>query len=519
MLTFTRRAVALWAVITLQSFVATAQPIKPPKPLVSAVQLARTCQSLASISIPNTTIDLAAEEPAKSGTNLPYCRVVATVTHPPAGDRIKVFLALPITGWNGRFVGIGGGGFVGGTEESLRAPVALGYAAGSTDTGHQGGGGDFALDANGRLNWTLIRDNAHAGIHEMTVLGKALTEAFYNTAPRRSYFAGCSSGGRQGLSEAQRYPADYDGIIAGAPAVSWTKLHVSQMWGQVLMLEANHFIPQCKFEAAVKAAVEACDALDGVKDGVITDPRICKYDPQDLIGKPASGCEPINQTDADIIRKIWEGPRRQDGSVLWYGLTRGASFSGLYNTGDPRTGKPFPITLAWFRYFLTQNPNWDWTTITRGAYEQFWTQSTEQFGEVFATGNPDLTAFRDHGGKAILWHGWNDQLIYPQGTIDYFDRVQQKMGQKTTEFIRLFMAPGANHCASGAGPVPSVGELYDSILAWVEDGKAPSTLTVMRMDGNNAVKSSRPLCVHPLVARYKGSGSIDDKANFVCAAR
>src|SRR6185436_14661068 len=202
----------------------------------------------------------------------------------------RIFLALPMKDWNGRFQGVGGGGFSGGNSMAIRQPAAQGFAAGSTDTGHEGGSGSFALDANGRLNWQLIRDNAYLGIHEMSVTGQALTKELYGNAPRYSYFNGCSTGGRQGLMEAQRYPADYDGILSGAPAINWPKLHVDQLWAHVVMRDAGHVVAPCMFTAATAAAVAACDAIDGVKDGIIDDPLRCTYDPKALVGAQAGDC-------------------------------------------------------------------------------------------------------------------------------------------------------------------------------------------------------------------------------------
>jgi feruloyl esterase len=493
------------------------EPVTVPKPLYPDADPVRSCESLKALTLPNTTIDQVTVDAGDERTPA-ACRVTATVTHPPAGDAVKVFIGLPLKTWNGRFQGVGGGGFSGGNAAGLRQPLLGGYAAGSTDTGHEGGSGSFALDANGRLNWHTIRDNAYLGIHEMTVTGKALVQEFYGKAPRYAYFNGCSTGGRQGLSEAQRFPADYDGILSGAPAINWPKLHVEQLWGHLVMLEAKHFVPQCKYDLAIDAAVQACDAADGVKDGVLEDPRACTLDPKTLVGKSAGSCGEFTAADADVISKIWGGPRRRDGSFLWYGLPRGAAFALSATGGTPLTGRPFQITLDWFRYFLMQNPQWDWTTINHAMYEQLWDQSIEQYGAVFGTDNPDLSAFRDRGGKLILWHGWADPLIYAEGTIDYFTRVQAQMGgpQKTSTFARLFMAPGVGHCAGGPGPQPR--QPFDALVNWVEHGRAPETLPAVRRDDTGAVTRSRPLCQYPLVARYRGKGSTDQAESFECRA-
>src|SRR5580658_5899942 len=486
--------------------------------LAAAQQPVRTCESLTSLAPPNTTIESAAVDPAAN--NRPaFCRVTAVTTHPPAGDKVKIFIGLPLSGWNGRFEGVGGGGFSGGNATGVVGPVGQGYAAGSTDTGHDGGSASFALDTTGHLDWLLIRDNAYLGIHEMTVTGKALVDAFYGKPVAHAYWNGCSTGGRQGLSEAERYPADYDCILAGAPAINWTRLHVEQMWGTVVMLASKNPVAACKFQAATAAAVESCDAADGVKDGVLENPRACAFDPKVLIGKSAGPCGDFTQADVDVIRKIWEGPRKQDGAFIWYGLQRGGDFSGLSSTGgDPLMPRPNSITLDYWRYFLNQNAKWDYSGLTPALYEQYLNQSNEEFGAVLNTDNPDLSAFRDRGGKLVLWHGWSDQLIYPEGTIDYYQRVQTKMGgvDATSKFARLFLAPGVGHCGGGTGPAPD-GQ-FDAVIKWVEEGKAPDTLNAVKRD-QGKVTRSRILCQFPQVAKYKGTGSTDDAANFTCAAQ
>jgi hypothetical protein len=484
-----------------------------PKPAIPNAKPVRSCENLATVALPDTTIESAAVDSANHG----MCRVTAIKTHPPTGDKVTIWIGIPTVNWNGRFLGIGGGGFSGGSPAGINQPVALGYVSGSTDTGHEGGGGSFALDANGRLNWQAIRDNAHVGIHDMTETGKALAQAMYGAAPRYSYFYGCSTGGRQGLMEAQRYPRDYDGIVSGAPAINWTKLLMQSMWGTLQMEVMGDPVPGCKLAAATEAAVTACDAIDGVKDGVIEDPGRCHYDPKALLGTSAGDCGIFTQADADIIRKIWDGPRREDGSFLWYGQTRGADLRMLAATrGTPLKPQAFPFVVFWLKYFLTQNPQFDWTTLTPAAYERLWDQSVEEYGTVIGTDNPDLTAFRDRGGKAILWHGWADPLISAEATIDYYKRVQQRMGgaKETSQFARLFLAPGVSHCGGGAGPAP-YGQL-DALLSWVEEGNAPVTLPAARRDKAGVITQSRPLCQYPLVAKYKGTGSTDDAANFVC---
>ena len=492
-----------------------AQPANPqkqdahPKPLYSDAAPVCPCEDLRNVSIPNTTIESAAIDPADGS-----CRVTATVTHPPAKDRVKVFIALPAEGWNGRFRGNGGGGFSGGNPNSLRGPVAQGFATGATDTGHEGGSGGFALHASGRLNWQEIRDNSYLGIHAMTVLGKALAKTYYGKAPRYSYFVGNSSGGRQGLTEAQRYPEDYDGILSGCPAINWHRFLPADLWPQVVMLDAKNFVPKAKLDAATAAAIAACDGIDGVVDGVIDDPSRCTYDPQALVGTAVDDST-FTAADAEVVRKIWEGPRGHDRKFLWHGLTRGTNLFALAGTtGSPLRGKPFGIPLDWFRYFLVQDPQWDWTTLTRAEFELLWNQSVEQYGTIFGSDDPDLTRFRDRGGKVIITHGLADQLIPPGGSIEYYQRVQRRMGgaERTAEFARLFLMPGLDHGFRGAGPSPT--ELMEAIIRWVEEGQAPDRIHAELRERDKLIRT-RPLFPYPQVANYKGSGSTDDAANFI----
>ena len=359
-----------------------------PKPAIPNAKPVRTCESLAMVALPNTTIESAKID----ANNANVCRVTAITTHPPAGDKVRIWVAIPMSNWNGRFMGTGGGGFVGGSEAGVNQPLALGYAGGATDTGHAGGSGSFAMDANGHLDWQLVRDNAHVGIHEMTVTGKALTQALYNAAPKYSYFNGCSTGGRQGLMEAQRYPDDYNGIVSAAPAINWPKLMMQSVWSTAVMNAAKNPVPACKLQAATAAAIEACDAIDGVKDGVIENPAICNFDPKTLIGKPAGTCGTFTEADVDVIKKLLEGPRRADGTLIWHGQPWGADMTALAATrGNPLQPQAFTFAADWIRYWLLQNPQFDANSLTPELFEHFWDQSIEQYGIVIGTDNPDLS--------------------------------------------------------------------------------------------------------------------------------
>lgn len=348
----------------------------------------------------------------------------------------------------------------------------------------------------------------------MTVVGKTLTQAFYGKAPRYSYFVGGSTGGRQGLMEAQRYPNDYDGILSACPAINFHRFVPASLWPQVVMLATTNFVPKTKLDAATAAAVKACDSSDGVTDGVIDAPVRCAWDPKALIGTKV-GEDAFTEADAEVIRKIWQGPRAQDGTFMWHGLERGADMFAFAGTGgSPLQGRPFSISLDYLKFFLVQDPKWDWTTMTPAGFEQLWKQSVEQYNAVFGTDDPDLTRFRDRGGKIIIYHGLADQLIPAEGTIDYYKRVQPQMGgaERTAQFARLFLVPGVDHGFRGVGPAPA--GLSEAILRWVEEGKAPEMLSAELRDSSGKVIRTRPVFPYPNVAKYKGSGSTDEAENF-----
>jgi hypothetical protein len=482
-----------------------------PKPLHPNPLPVRSCESLADVTLPNATIESAAPSP----NNPDICHVVVFTE-----GKVRIWIAIPTSNWNGRFLGNGGRGYSGGSPADVDRGAELGFVSGSTDGGHAGNTPTFALDANGQLDWQAIRNFGYAAVHEMTVTGKALTKALYGVPPRYSYWNSCSTGGRQGLMEAQRYPRDYDGIVAGAPAINWPNLMMQSFWGSMLMKEASNPVAPCKLAAATAAAIAACDPSDGVVDGVIEDPGRCFYDPEPLIGATVGECGTFTESDVDIIRGIWEGPRREDGRRLWYGQARGADLIALSAPrGNPPQIRAFPFSDGWLKFWVTQNPLFDWNTITFADYQDYWDQSYKMFGHVIATDNADLSAFRKGGGKMIIWHGGADQLITHYGTTHYYKRVEQRMGgpKMVSKFARLFLAPGVQHCEGGPGPVPE--GLLDAVVTWVEDGKAPATLTAIKRDQTGAVTRSRPLCQYPLVAKYKGTGSTDEAANFTCANR
>ncbi|MGY1823093.1 tannase/feruloyl esterase family alpha/beta hydrolase [Geodermatophilus sp. SYSU D00079] len=473
---------------------------------------------LAALSLPDTTVDSVVDHPGDATTPA-SCRVQLTVTHPPARDRVTVWVHLPAEDWNGRFQGVGGGGFLGGSPESLLDPLRAGYACAATDAGHPDATASFALDARGRLDWQAIRDFGHVGIHDMTVAAKAVVTAYYGEGPAYSYFTGCSTGGRQGLMEAQRYPADYDGVLSGAPAINWPRMQVGQIWGQLVMLESGTFVSAAKFAAALDAIVEQCDTVgDGVRDRVVGDPLAARPDFDALVGLPTPDGG-LTAAEVEVVRRIGEGPRRRDGGFLWYGLAPGAPFAGLHDTAvvdGELVGQPFVFDLWWIGLFLEQDPSWDWRTLTREAFEAHFDRSVEMYSAVLAADDPDLSAFADRGGRALLWHGAADFGIPFQGTVDYYERVRARMGaERTDEVLRLFLAPGVGHCGGGAGPQPT-GQ-FEALVAWVEQGTAPEEIRAVRTTEDGAVASARPVYAYPGVARWTGEGDPDDAASFTRA--
>ncbi|MFJ2172516.1 tannase/feruloyl esterase family alpha/beta hydrolase [Streptomyces sp. NPDC087851] len=461
----------------------------------------RTCESLTRLAFPDGTKVTSA---SRTTTAPVLCNVTLVIP-----ESNGVLMALPVDHWNGRFQGSGAGGYGGWlAPEQVLGAARAGYASAGTDGGHSGSplDGSWAWSPTG-MNTSLIEDFAYRAAREMTVKGKAITAAYYGRAPEYSYWNSCSGGGRMGLAQVQRYPEEYDGILAAAPALHPDRFVPAAMWPQVVMRESGDFVPQCTFEAFTRAAVEACDGRDGVRDGVMN-PQTCRFDPAELVGRQTP-CGPITAEDVTVMKRIWDGPRRPDGSRLWYGIPQGAPLR--YANTSETDGLPDPLPGDWFTYWLAKDPNWDWHTLTTANFATSFEQSRREYGDLLATDDPDLGDFRDSGGKMILWHGWADEVVMPQGTVDYYTRLLGTMGGKarTERFARLFMAPGVQHCIGGPGASPA--DPMAALVKWVERGQAPDTLLARNGD------TTRPLCRWPAVARHTGHGSTDDAANFRCS--
>jgi feruloyl esterase len=485
---------------------------KAPEPV--PVAPVTDCEDLAGLTLPNTTVTAAVRH-AGDATTPASCRVTLSVEDPDDTGVVTVWVYLPESTWNGRFQGVGGGGFSGGSVDRLLAPLRAGYAAAATDAGHVGSSGTFGLNPDGTPDEPAREDFGHEGVHDMTVTAKEVISAYYGQAPAYSYWNGCSTGGRQGLMEAQKYPDDYDGILAGAPVINFPEMQTGQIWGQIVMLQEDNPVPACKFATALAAAIEACDTVgDGVVDGVIGDPFACDFDLTTLIGT-VTDCGEITAEDVAVMQRIHEGPRGTDGSFLWYGLPYGAPYAGLHDVRmDPDTGQlvgaPFIYDLWWIQYFLADDPAFDWRTIDYADFEGLFDLAVERYGDMMGASDADLSAFRESGGKLLMWHGVADFGVTVKGTVDYYERVLDELGPgHTQQFARLFLAPGVGHCGGGAGA--QLVDPFAALVQWVEGGKAPKTL-----DARTAAGATRPVCEYPFVAKWTGRGDSADGSTYRC---
>ncbi|HLJ89406.1 MAG TPA: tannase/feruloyl esterase family alpha/beta hydrolase [Candidatus Angelobacter sp.] len=508
---------------------------------------AASCESLSALKLKDTTITLA-QSVAAGELSLPgatgaqaaalktlpaFCRVAAEVK-PTADSSIKMEVWMPAGGWNGKYEGEGNGGFAGSiTYPALVSAVRRGYATASTDTGHGGGTTD--------ASWALghqekIVDFGYRGIHEMTVEAKAIIHAFYGEDPKKAYFASCSNGGRQALMEAQRYPEDYDGIIAGAPANFWTHLLVSGVWNlQAIQASAESFIPSAKIPALNAAVLAACDKKDGVTDSLLNDPRECKFDPTTMVCKEGDSNNCLTAPQAAALKKFYEGPKNSKGEQLFPGYVPGGEEGPggwpLWITGQgPGTSLQSAFTTNFFKNMIFSDRTWDFKTFNFDSG----VAAADKQAAVLNSTDPDMKAFKARGGKLLIYHGWSDAAIPAVNAINYYKSVASTMGaHDTAQFVRLYMVPGMQHCAGGPGP-NSFGQLsanapndpqhniYTALEQWVEKGNAPDKLIATKYvndDPKQGVKMTRPLCPYPQEAQYKGTGDTNDQNSFVCAVK
>ena len=472
-----------------------AQPTKTPA----------ACEGLASLELSNATISLS--RPVLTPTQA-FCRVAATL-RPSSDSDIKIELWLPAANWNGKFQAVGNGAFTGAINyAAMTAALNRGYATASTDTGHVGDGARWSQG-----HPEKVIDFGWRAVHEMTVVSKQIIAAYYDAGPRFSYWNGCSAGGRQGMKEAERFPDDFDGIIAGAPGLDWTS-RAAQAVRVAKRLESNEAarLSQIQRQALHRAVVDACDALDGVKDGLIQDPRLCKFDPGVLQckGSDAGTCLTTAQVEtARLIYSVGVNPKTKREIT---GLEPGSEL-GWTDLGWTASARA--TGLDQFRFLVFNDPNWD---MQKFNFDSDIVRAEETDNNTINALDPNLKPFLDRGGKLIQYHGWSDPQISPGNSVQYYDRVLEALGgtDKVNRSYRLFMAPGMAHCGGGEGP-----NTFDAIGAleqWVENSKAPDQI-IAAHSTNGVVDRTRPLCPYPKVAAYKGTGSTDEAANFVCQAQ
>lgn len=440
--------------------------------------------------------------------NLPaFCRVTATLT-PTSDSDIKTEIWLPASGWNGKFLAVGNGGWAGTIPyTAIAAAVAAGYAGAGTDTGHTGNNADFALG-----HPEKVIDLAYRSIHEMTVQSKTIINAHYGAAAKFSYYNGCSQGGRQGLAAAQKYPEDFNGIIAGAASWNQMRAHGARMaLNLIVNKDAGSVIPPAKYSMIHAAVVNACDAQDGVKDGVLENPGKCNFDYAKLLCKGADGGDCLTKGQVESA-KAMTSPLRdpKTGKVLFDGHLVPGSELGWATLGGP---EPLGVATTAMRNVVFQDRNWDFRTMNISTDVD---RAHKADNGAMYSGDPNLKPFFERGGKLLMYHGWSDPQVNPLNSVIYYNSVLKAAGKdKAANSIALFMMPGMNHCQGGVGP-----DSFDKVKVledWVEQGRKPTQI-IASHSTNGQVDKTRPLCPFPQVAKYKGTGDTNDAANFSCVA-
>jgi hypothetical protein len=511
--------------------------------LVLLILLALHVEILRAASAIPTCTELAARMPSSAevksvrsaivpatDSDVGYCRVDLRYGRKPQ-QNINIAVTLPLSAadggtggiegaWNGRTQGLGGAGCTGNLlappSPAQQTAVKAGYVVSGNDLGHSGSDCEPGVSADGSYNLPFIQDFIRDGVKQQILWSKTLTHRYYGRQPKYNYWNGCSTGGRQGYLLAQELGDQLEGILADAPAIYWSRFQTAQMWGQIVMRQlAGGPISSAKLQQVRQSAVQACDAADGVADGIIQDPRACGFSARaNICG--ASTAPPTNCLTADeaaAIDKIWDGPRNSQQVSIWYGLDRGTDFAGLDGA------RPFTLGVTQF-HWDTHDRDLDWQSVSADAYAGVAQQGSRNLGRVTDTDKP-LDAFRAHGGKLLTFVGSNDQLIFPRGVIGYYREMAARYGRagepefsSIQQFYRLFLAPGVGHCGGGAGPAPV--DPFDALVKWVEQGVVPATLLASGGSAAPATGRTRPLCPYPSQGIYNGSGSIDDAANFHC---
>jgi len=505
----------------------------------SSLVFAADCASLKTLGLADTHITVAESvttgslEIADAGTRLSglpaFCRVAGEL-RPTSDSQIRFEVWLPAQGWNGRLLGTGNGGFAGSIYyQQLAGYLRRGFAASATDAGHQAEGTDASW-AYGHSE--KVKDFGWRAIHLTAETSKRILNAYYGKPANKAYFDACSDGGREALMEAQRFPQDYDGILAGAPANAWSTIlagGASLMQG--LTGDPKAYIPDRKLGAIQRASLAACDALDGVKDNVVGDPAKCRFDPQVLLCKGDDARDCLTPPQIDSLKMIYSGFKDGQGRIVFPGFSMGdeTSWKQWIVGEDPLNSLASRFVQNYFRYMVVGDPK---ANVLTASVDELLRESKANGAPDLDSTDPDLSRFRAHGGKLILYHGWNDPAISPENTIAYFDSLEREMGkQKVGTFVRLYMVPGMEHCSNGPGASafgqfgietskgPKYG-LFDSLENWVEKGSPEENVVATKYEAqpNAEMKASftRPLCAYPKIARYTGSGDTNQAANFAC---
>jgi feruloyl esterase len=431
-----------------------------------------------------------------------HCRLQVVLT-PSSDSHVEMEVWLPAEGWNGKFQAVGNGGWAGTISYAAMATaLAEGYATASNDTGHKGGNAQFAIGHPEKLV-----DFAYRAVHEMTVQSKSIVASYYGKPARLSYWNGCSTGGRQGLMSAQKYPEDFDAILAGAPANYQTHLHTWDLSVSVpVVKDPASAVPPAKLEMVNRAVLAACDARDGVKDGLLNDPRKCGFDVAALQCKAGDAENCLTAPQVASMKRAYAAAKTSSGQLVFPGKDPGSETGW----GSFLNVKQAPGISVGSYQVAYNDPNWDARAFD---LDRDLKVVEEKVGAIVDAVNPDLRAFKARGGKLLMYHGWNDTAISAGNAVNYYNSVLEKMGSRQDDWIRLFMAPGMQHC--GGGPGPSQVNWMAVLERWRESGKAPDRIEAARVT-NNRVDMTRPLCPYPQVAQYTGVGSTNDAANFVC---
>ena len=479
------------------------------------------CTSLTGVSVRGGQVASAAMAQTGGGTasQTPYCRVQLTLK-PEPGSNIRVELWLPEPGrWNGKFLGTGNGGAAGSIQTAaLAAGLARGYAVANTDMGSSSGQGGLNFGFGiGRPD--LQKDFSYRSTDGMTLEGKRITAAYYGRAPQFSYFQGCSTGGYQAWEQIHRLPGEYDGVIAGAAANDRPNLHMNRIWADWQnQREPGASIPRAKLAVVQRAATAACDEMDGLKDGIIDDPRRCTFDPVSMVCRAGDGPDCLTPRQAQTMRLIYQGARNpRTGAQVYPGFERGSE-AGVDLHWDAPVGPGGAVTVKdslmnWSERYQKAHPDG-----VGFDFDQDVARVNADLHRMMNYTDPKLSRFQRQGGKVIIYHGWADSLVPALGSPNYYERIAAANGgfEKTKSFARLFMAPGMGHCRGGVGPDQF--DALGALEAWVERGQAPERIVASRPARGELPAMSRPLCPYPAVARWTGQGSPNEAANFTCRA-